>query len=363
MPGAGRCVTAAMINRLYRKIRGVLGGVRFENAALAVVAVSVLWLYGTVLGEATGWLPAPAGIAERAAGTPATAQRVARPQPAAPARAVDTTPWLVEPAGSVSALVELFRRTDYRLDAVREDNQPVPRIIVEEVPDDLHSLGSPTQRKRVFIKLILPLVLYVNEQVLGERQRLVGLRQDIDRFGRIPDPGDRAWLERMRERYGLDTHDIDALLRRVDAIPPSLALAQAAEESGWGTSRFVREANAVFGQYTFATGAGVVPLGRDDGENHEVRSFARLLDSVTAYMFNLNSHPAYHKFRRVREYQRKIRGHIDGYALAGTLKFYSVRRDAYVRTIRAIMKTGGLRTLDRARLGGGATAAASEPDV
>jgi Bax protein len=265
--------------------------------------------------------------------------------------------------GSVSALVDAFQKVDYRLDAVRKGDQPVPRIIVEKLPADLHRLESLSQRKRVFIKLILPLVLYVNEQILTERGRLVELREDIDRFGRIPDPSDRAWLARMGERYGLDTLEIDALLRRIDMIPPSLAVAQAAEESGWGSSRFAREGNAVFGQYTFVSGSGLVPLRRDKDRIHEVRSFSRLLDSVGAYMFNLNYHRAYGKFRRAREHQRKSRGRIDGYALAGTLKRYSERGDAYVKTIRAIIKSGGLRALDRARLGAGAPPARVEPKV
>lgn len=334
-------------------------GVRFDFAALAVVASSVLLLYALLLGEVAGWLPAPDGGAQRAAGAWAPALPVVRPEPPGSAQAVRPAPWL----GSVSALVDAFQEADYRLDAVRKGDQAVPRIIVEKLPADLHRLESLPKRKRVFIKLILPLVLYVNEQILSERGRLVELREDIDRFGRIPDPNDRAWLARMGERYGLDTLDIDALLRRIDMIPPSLAVAQAAEESGWGSSRFAREGNAVFGQYTYVSGAGLVPLQRDKDQIHEVRSFSRLLDSVGAYMFNLNYHRAYGKFRRAREHQRKSRGRIDGYALAGTLKRYSERGDAYVKTIRAIIKSGGLRALDRARLGAGAPPARVEPKV
>lgn len=334
-------------------------GVRFDSAALAVVASSVVLLYALLLGEAAGWLPASDGVAQRAAGAWAPALPIGRPEPPDSAQAVRPAPWL----GSVSALVDAFQKVDYRLDAVRKGDQPVPRIIVEKLPADLHRLESLSQRKRVFIKLILPLVLYVNEQILSERGRLVELREDVDRFGRIPDPRDRAWLARMGERYGLDTLDIDALLRRIDMIPPSLAVAQAAEESGWGSSRFAREGNAVFGQYTYVSGSGLVPLQRDKDRSHEVRSFSRLLDSVGAYMFNLNYHRAYGKFRRTREHQRKSRGRIDGYALAGTLERYSERGGAYVKTIRAIIKSGGLRALDRARLGAGAPPAQAEPKV
>ncbi len=345
---------------MIKRRRSPAPGFRFDRTALLTLAACVASLYGAALSEAVGWLPQRGWLGEHAAYARATTWPTVWRVPEPADQAQSMAPWLFKGVESVGALVDFFRRVDYQLEAVRQGDQPVPRVVIEQMPADLHGLEPAAQRKRVFIKLILPLVLFVNERILADRERLAELREDIRRFGRIPDPRDRAWLDHRRECYGVDVLDIEALLRRIDVIPPSLAVAQAAVESGWGTSRFVREGNAVFGQRTFAKGAGLVPLRRGEGETHEVRSFGRLLDSVAGYMFNLNSHHAYAAFRRARERQRKTHGELDGHALASTLKRYSERRGAYVQAIREIIETGDLRALDRARLGNGRATAGSD---
>jgi Bax protein len=334
---------------------------RFDFVAMSVVATTILFLYGAVLGEAVGWLPQSGWIRGYAveSGAPIWFSRQRVPLSEDNLRIGPT--WRVHPVKSASALADYFQRVDYRLQPVRDGIQQVPRIVIEQMPEDLHSLKPALQRKRVFIKLLLPLVLFVNERIWADRGRLIELREDIRRFGVIPDPSDRRWLRRMCKQYGLDVVNVDALLRHIDVIPPSLAIAQAAEETGWGTSRFVREGNAVFGQRTFEDDTGLVPKRREEGETYQVRAFGRLLDSVAAYMFNLNSHHAYAAFRRARDHQRKTLGDLDGHTLAGTLERYSERRKAYVEAIREIIKTGGLRALDRARLGDGNLAARSAP--
>jgi Bax protein len=264
---------------------------------------------------------------------------------------------------TVSSLVSVFRRTDYRLGSVLSGEMSVPRILVDAMPADIAGVKSPADRKRVFIQLMLPLALRVNEQILVERERLTKMNEKLGGFFGTLDPDEAEWLDGMRRRYGLETADIGALLRRVDVVPPSLALAQAAEESGWGTSRFAREGNALFGQRTFAQGKGLVPLSRGEGQNFEVMIYDRLLDSVAAYMANLNSHRAYKEFRLAREYQRKTWGLLDGYDLAGTLERYSERGEAYVGTIRSIIANNDLRTLDSAQLGDGATIVAIDTDI
>jgi len=118
--------------------------------------------------------------------------------------------------------------------------------------------------------------------------------------GFIAEAWGEAGIAALADRYDANPSDRSDLVGRVDVVPPSLAIAQAAEESGWGTSRFAVEANAVFGQWTFRKGAGVVPERRDPGKRHEVRSFEGLRQSVSAYMHNLNIHWAYKEFRRVR---------------------------------------------------------------
>ena len=220
-----------------------------------------------------------------------------------------------------------------------------PRADVVEVPRDLAALGSTAKRKRAFVDFMLPLVLGENERILEERARLLRLVDRVRR-GAPAAAGEWAWLEALRVAYKAPPGDLAALVRRVDEVPPSLALAQAAEESGWGTSRFARTGNAVFGQRTWTRGAGMVPLRRADGEKYEVKVFAAPVDSVRAYMRNLNTHPAYAEFRAARRDMR-VRGEpLDGYRLALALAGYSERRQAYVESIRAIIRVNRLSRFD-----------------
>jgi Bax protein len=163
-------------------------------------------------------------------------------------------------------------------------------------------------------------------------------------------PADRLWLMVMAERYGFERVSIEALLKRVDIIPPSLALAQAAEESGWGTSRFVREGNAVFGQWTYSNTGSLVPSRRDVGKKHRVRTFNSLLDSVRAYAHNLNTHRAYGKLRQLRNSLRLKGEPVEGLLLVDNIKSYSQRGEKYVKDIRNLIKGNNLHRLDDARL-------------
>lgn len=247
---------------------------------------------------------------------------------------------------SARDLDQKLAKLDYRLSDVRRGSAPVPRLQLANLPPDLAQIDSVKQRKRLFIKSILPLVLQANEKILKDRRRLLDL---IEADGSIS-PGDRKWLATLGERYDTDLSDLETLVRRVDAVPASLAIAQAAEESGWGTSRFALEANAVFGQRTFRKGSGVVPERRDAGKRHEVRSFDGLRQSVAAYMHNLNIHWAYKEFRRVRHELRTANRFLAGHVLVGTLQKYSERGPKYIKTIRTIMRVNGLGAFDRARL-------------
>lgn len=262
---------------------------------------------------------------------------------------------------SADKLAHLFERIGYRLDGVRRHGE-VPRLFVASLPVDLTSMRSLAERKTVFIRAMLPLILQVNEGIRAERRRVAGLRI-LAAAGVPPGSGDAAWLAEVSDGFGADAGDFAELLRRMDTIPPSLALAQAAVESGWGTSRFAREGNALFGQRTYRGAGGIVPLDRGDGETHRVRSFSRLIDGVRAYMHNLNTHAAYAGFRAERE-QARVRGAgLDSDELAGTLSRYSERGDAYVESVRAIIRANGLKMLDRARFGDEFYRSVSTPDA
>ncbi|MGB0630351.1 MAG: glucosaminidase domain-containing protein [Alphaproteobacteria bacterium] len=264
--------------------------------------------------------------------------------------------------GSTDKLRNLFRKIGYELDGVRERGE-VPRVFIASLPADLKQLRRADLRKITFIKSTLPLILHANELIEQERQRILELR-DRAVLGQKLTPEETAWLADTADRYGLDSLDFDALLMRVDIIPPSLAIAQAAEESGWGTSRFAREGNALFGQRAYkAHRKGIVPKGRPDGKTFRVRAFDHLIDGVKAYVHNLNSHFAYKDFRDLRESLRGATGHIDGYALAGSLLRYSERGEDYIETIRVIMRVNALQVFDAAKLGKSVSPDDDAPDA
>lgn len=251
---------------------------------------------------------------------------------------------------STGKLQKLFQRIGYELDGVRKRGE-VPRILLASLPPDLPDLPRADQRKMTFIKSTLPLILHVNEQILHQRRRLMSI-QSLMEAGEKISTENALWLEDMADLYGAQTANPDALLCRVDVVPPSLAIAQAAEESGWGTSRFAREGNALFGQRIYRDNRkGLVPEDRKEGEVFRVRAFDRLIDGVKAYVHNLNSHFAYDDFRASRAAMRKQTSKLNGYDLAGSLIKYSERGAAYIETIRLIMRTNSLQVFDASHLG------------
>lgn len=336
--------------------RGGMGR-RYDRAALGVVGVAVLALY------AAGF----AGI---------DFAEAARPDAAAPVESLPTyqdaarseLPVLTGPAirnlpgGAKSAaapvivpdsgaLLEKFSLIEYRLTDVRSGEAEVPRLYITSLPRDLAALQSVDDRKAAFIKLMLPLVLRVNEELLEDRARVKRLVGRLHEGKRLR-AADLAWLDSLAEQYGAERNDFDGLVERLDVVPPSLALAQAIEESGWGTSRFAKLGNAIFGQWTYSKGEGIVPLGRSEGKSHKIKAFGHLHESVANYVANLNRHAAYADFRRVRATMRAQARELNGYVLAGTLTAYSQRGEDYVASIRAIMRFNGLSDLDGARLRG-----------
>ena len=252
-------------------------------------------------------------------------------------------------ASSAKALHKTFKRMGYQLDKVKSNTQLVPRVFLSSLPSDLSQVPENEQRKAIFFKALLPLVLQVNEEILDDRSHLWKLRYQTA-LGEKLNAADRLWLRVMTERYKVKHGDIDSLFSRIDIVPTSLALAQAAEESGWGASRFAREGNAMFGQWARATSKGLVPLKRDKGKSHKVQSFDTLIDSVRAYALNLNTHRAYKGFRKTRQITRRSGGAIDGRILAGKLNKYSERGSDYVVSLRNLIDRNGLVLLDGARL-------------
>lgn len=238
--------------------------------------------------------------------------------------------------GNAARLDAAFTRMGYRLEAVAKGAR-VPALFLPAVPGDLDALEQVDDKKHVFLRLMLPLVLVVNEEIAEDRRRLEAMAA-----GKVS--RDESWLAELAARYGAEGASPAQLLRRVDQVPPSLALAQAAEESGWGTSRFVREANNLFGH----TGDAVAPDGDPAGQR--MAAFSSLFEAVRAYVHNLNTHPAYEGLRKIRAAARTRGSLPDGHTLAGGLGRYSERGGAYVDAVRALIRANGLLRFDRARL-------------
>jgi len=243
-----------------------------------------------------------------------------------------------------------FESIGYDLDAVRLGKSDVPRVLLARVPDGLAEMRRIEHRKQVFISLMLPLVLEANERVLRARAHIL-LYQAKLAAGRALSSAQKRDLARIAAAYKVSPDRIDELLARVDAVPPSLALAQAAIESGWGTSRFVREGNAPFGQWTTADQPGLVPASREEGKTHKIRTFDRLIDSVHSYLYNLNTHRAYRDLRALRAEMRTGARPLDGYGLVPGLGAYSERGTEYLTLLRNVIRINGLDALDDARLG------------
>lgn len=242
-----------------------------------------------------------------------------------------------------------FANIGYDLDAVRNGATAVPRVFLARVPDGLADVKVATDRKDVFLQVMLPLVLEANERVLQQRAQLLVIDAKLAAGQALTDE-QQARLNAMAAQYGVDPNRTDLLLRRVDAVPPSLALAQAAIESGWGTSRFVVEGNAVFGQWAWGDEDGLVPQGREEGKSHKIKSFEMLTDSVRAYVHNLNTHGAYRGFREKRLLLRAEGKPLTGLALVPTLTSYSELKGRYLDLLRSIITANELQPLDGARL-------------
>jgi Bax protein len=254
--------------------------------------------------------------------------------------------------GSAGKLYADFRVIGYRLEDVRAGSETVPRVFVKAIPRDIRQMNSVDRRKAVFIKTMLPLILRVNEELRHVRSRIRDLADRLNEGGVLTE-AERNWLDTQFALHAVSSGKIDVLLRRVDVIPPSLALAQAAEESGWGTSRFALDGHALFGQRAHPEGRGIVPAAHAEDGGIKVKAFDALMDGVRSYARNLNTHNAYRDFRKLRASMRgKARGPLgfNSMRLAETLERYSERGAAYVETIQSIIRVNNLRQFDGARL-------------
>jgi Bax protein len=251
--------------------------------------------------------------------------------------------------GQEEPSVLLMGQENLAVTSIQEDLS-LPRIeakplkMLSKLPD-FAKIADVKQKKEVFFTTLYPLIEEENKHVLKIRNAIVAL-QEIPFIELQPQHLD--WISETAKYYRVENQTINEntlgrLLKRVDIIPPSLALSQAAIESGWGSSRFSKKGNNLFGQWCFSKGCGMVPSARESGKAHEVAMFASVNEAVRAYIKNLNTNSSFQKLRDKRASIRKQNGEMTGIALAQTLIEYSAEREKYISKVAKFINQNKLQ--------------------
>mgnify|MGYP001368407720 FL=1 len=244
---------------------------------------------------------------------------------------------------SASTIEQLFKDTNYSLSEVRRTKKVKP-IRLSLLPNEMKSIENSGKRKNLFIKIILPLVLEENNRIIIDRKKLFTI---LNKNKNSKD--EIKWLNQKFKQYGVVNKDLATLKVRMDIIPVSLAIAQAAKETGWGTSRFAIEGNALFGQWTWS-GEGIKPAGADTNATYKVMKFNVLKASVRAYQRNLNTHSSYKKFRFIRAQLRDDNKKLDSLKLAEYLNNYAQTGTEYTKVLKQIIQQNQLKDFDEVKL-------------
>ena len=244
---------------------------------------------------------------------------------------------------SASTIEQLFKETDYNLKDVRKTKLVKP-VKLSLLPNEMKMIESTEKRKNLFIQIILPLIIEENNRIKLNRKKLFSILNKNHNSN-----AEKKWLNEKFKQYGVLNKDLSTLKVRMDMVPVSLAIAQAAKETGWGTSRFALEGNALFGQWTWS-GEGIKPADADHNATHKVMKFKILKSSIRAYQRNLNTHSGYKEFRMARAALRDNRRNLDGLILATYLNKYAETGTEYVKIIKQIIKQNNLTDFDKVKL-------------
>lgn len=255
--------------------------------------------------------------------------------------------------------IKFFTSQGYDLEDVRKKRINVPPLYLTHIPRELPYIQNVYEKKKLFFSTLLPPILKVNDYILQERKELKRLIGKLAQ-GRDLTTSELFWLVKKLERYRvkvsnpqefLDRTDqiLTELMSRINIIPPSMALAQAAQESGWGTSRFAQQGNALFGQWIWGKGCGIVPKARNNGATHRIKCYKSVLEAVEDYIRNLNTHSAYEALRSERN---RFTDHqsINVVPLIETLIFYSEEGEDYIHKIKNIIRINRLTDFEDSTL-------------
>ena len=244
---------------------------------------------------------------------------------------------------NASTIKQLFEDTNYSLKDVREKKLVKP-VALTLLPAEIRMIENTKQRKDFFIQIVLPLILKENNNIRLDRKRLFSIINKSNNTKL-----EKKWLEKKYKQYGVPSKELSILKIRMDEIPVSLAIAQAAKETGWGTSRFAQEGNALFGQWTWS-GEGLKPKDADKSKGHKVMKFNVLQASVRAYQRNLSTHSSYKNLRKARAELRDKGLPLDSLLLVKFLNQYAETGEKYVDVLQKIIKQNNLKDFDDARL-------------
>tara|TARA_Y100001970_G_scaffold286572_1_gene409046 strand:- start:15 stop:1151 length:1137 start_codon:yes stop_codon:yes gene_type:complete len=245
---------------------------------------------------------------------------------------------------SASTIEQLFKDTNYNLKIVKKTKLVNIGNNLDHLPLEMKNIENIKKRKNLFIQIVLPLIVEENTKIRLDRKKLFVIlnknsnsKSDID------------WLKKKFKQYGVAKNDLSTLKIRMDEIPVSLAIAQAAKETGWGTSRFAQKGNALFGQWTWS-GDGIKPAAADSDTTHKVASFKVLKASVKAYQRNINTHSSYKKFRKERAIQRDNFGKLNSLELVKYLDKYAETGIEYTKILSKIIKQNSLTDFDEVKI-------------
>ena len=244
---------------------------------------------------------------------------------------------------SAATIEELFKSTNYTLKDVRK-NKLVKPISLTLLPSEMKKIENSKKKKNLFIQILLPLIIKENNYIRLDRKKLFNVLNKSKNTR-----ADKVWLNSKFKQYGVENKDLSTLKIRMDEIPVSMAIAQAAKETGWGTSRFAQEGNALFGQWTWS-GEGIKPSDADGDSTHKVMKFKVLQASVRAYQRNLNTHTSYKKFRIARAELRDKEKKLDSKILSKYLDKYAETGKEYVKVLQQIIDQNNLTDFDDAKL-------------
>ncbi len=243
---------------------------------------------------------------------------------------------------NATTIKQLFKDTKYNLKDVRKSKLVKP-VNLELLPNEMKMIESTRERKNLFIQIVLPLILEENNQIKLDRKKLFAILNRSNNSDL-----EKKWLNMKFKQYGVKNKDLLTLKIRMDEIPASLAIAQAAKETGWGTSRFALEGNALFGQWTFSDN-GIKPLNAEN-KSHKVMKFQVLQASVRAYFRNLNTHSSYKYFRKFRAGARDNNEKLNSLILADYLDQYAATGIEYTKILKKIIEQNSLQDFDDVKL-------------